>query len=132
MIQLHIHICFYAYKHGQKCSLHYHFRQISRKLGIKLHLVVIEHSSYFLLHSFNQVSLGVLAPIWHLKRCVFFCRIWSSFQPESVSGMILLHPMVSLNQTLPVLAPSGLPLSGAIICPPCDFCHRGSQAAGIQ
>ena len=105
MIQLHIHICFYAYKHGQKCSLHYHFRQISRKLGIKLHLVVIEHSSYFLLHFFNQVSLGVLAPIWHLKRCVFFCRILSSFQPESVPGMILLHPMVSLNQTLPVLAP---------------------------
>ena len=67
--------------------------------------VVIEHNSYFLLHSYSQVSLGVLAPIWHLKRCVFFCRILSSFQPESVPGMILLHPMVSLNQTLPVLAP---------------------------
>ena len=64
--------------------------------------VVIEHNSYFLLHSYSQVSLGVLAPIWHLKRCVFFCRILSSFQPESVPGMILLHPMVSLNQTLPV------------------------------
>ena len=65
--------------------------------------------------------------------CVYsfgeYCHL---FQPKSVSGMILLNPMVSLNQTLPVLAPSGLPLSGAIICPPCDFCHRGSQAAGIQ
>ena len=71
----------------------------------KVSLVVIEHNSYFLLHSYSQVSLGVLAPIWHLKRCVFFCRILSSFQPESVPGMILLHPMVSLNQTLPVLAP---------------------------
>ena len=94
--------------------------------------VVIEHNSYFLLHSYNQVSLGV-DTCTHLAfeaLCILLANHLSS--QKSVSGMILLHPMVSLNQTLPVLAPSDLPLSGAIICPPCDFCHRGSQAAGIQ
>ena len=51
------------YRHKWLIKWHQNWKWVVSKVS----LVVIEHNSYFLLHSYNQVSLGVQAPIQHLS-----------------------------------------------------------------